>query len=75
MMVVSNNVPSKKSWLRYLIPDEKERGTRIEEVELLRGFLILTTFSHHGGGELTDLVERYMKNESRYFPMREQLSA
>jgi uncharacterized ferritin-like protein (DUF455 family) len=46
-------------WLRYLVPDKSQRINVIEEADLLRGFLLLTTFAHHGGGELTDLVERF----------------
>jgi len=46
-------------WLRYLVPDEATRNGLTEEADLLRGILILTTFAHHGGGELTDLAVHF----------------
>lgn len=46
-------------WLRHLIPDDSERGKAIEETDLLRSFLIMTTFAHHGGGELAELADRF----------------
>ena len=46
-------------WLRHLAPDESERGKMIEEADLLRGLLLLTTFAHHGDGSLTELATRF----------------
>jgi len=45
-------------WLCHLLPDELERSKVGEEVDLLRGILILTTFAHHGAGDLSELAER-----------------
>jgi hypothetical protein len=36
-----------------------ERRNVIEEADLLRGLLLLTTFAHHGDESLTELATRF----------------
>jgi uncharacterized ferritin-like protein (DUF455 family) len=48
-----------KRWLEFLLPDENERKGRMEEADLLRNVYLLTSFSHHGGGTMTELLSKY----------------
>jgi hypothetical protein len=53
-----------KRWLEYLIPDASDRQSRIEDSDLLRNILVLTSFSHHGGGTMSDLLAVYTAQSS-----------
>jgi hypothetical protein len=52
-----------KRWLEYLVPQEAERAARIEETDLLRNVLLLTSFCHHGSKSMTDLLGRYTSEQ------------
>jgi hypothetical protein len=46
-------------WLKYLIPDSTDRAELMAQAELLRGVLLLTSFSHYNSISLPELVYKY----------------
>jgi hypothetical protein len=48
-------------WLTYLIDDHKERKQRIEDAKLLKGFLLLTSFSEYSNTDIEDLAMEYFE--------------
>ena len=45
-------------WLKYLIPDLKERKQRIEDAKLLKGFLLVTSLSENSDASFEELALR-----------------
>jgi hypothetical protein len=55
-----------KRWLERLLPNEDERLARLEESDLLRNVLILTSFCHHGGESMANLMRTYTSSQSAF---------
>jgi hypothetical protein len=53
-----------KRWLDRLLPAAEQRATRIDETDLLRNVLLLTSFCHHGSMSMTELLGRYTSRKA-----------